>query len=318
MSAILKTARELERDIGTNIAALASRLGFAETTAGNVVRDLVMFGVARREGGDVFLTERMEDGRPISVLNQVRQVLRRHALTLRLEELPAGGILDQEDLVTILRRTQPTAGHSTKTWRVYGERIALWLSAAGYIVHGDSGWQLEDVGEPNLDALKRRSRDRLIFLAEAPPARTVEALIWLNKVGSASREKIKEQGFRNAVATLVSLRLVSIDHGTAQPLESNDTPLGAVWAAARRDPTLQTVVEIQRMYPKLPGAQLGAEIGRRYQRDWSPASQSRSGNAFRQWGGWLASGSDNRPAIPPRLDLTENDDPGDGQGSLFT
>ena len=297
LSALMTVASRLKNSEPRSIEELAKAAGVSEKTAGNIVRDMVMFGIAQRQDG-VVLDPALPSGDLPTVLSQLRKAMKRHALTARLESLPPGSVIHRAQIPTMLKELNPTAQHRQRTWEVYGEKMVRWLCAVGLLSPCDDGtFRLrQDAGGPRPDLVRRRSSGRRVFLADAPPERTVSALEWLMESGGRSHEEALAGGFRNAVYSLAALGLARRERNQHEPTTKEGVPaVDLVWEAARSDPTLALVREQFQADHSVESQEIALLLEDELGKDWSEASRVRIGNAMRRWAEWLESGTEGVP-----------------------
>jgi hypothetical protein len=320
LGALLLVAEQLRHGHGVPLSTLAVAASLSEKTVGNVVRDLRMFGIASGEHSAPTLDTALSSGESKPVLEKIREVLRRHALTSKLSKLEPGTAVSLGDIADELQRQNRGAVHRPETWQFYAERLAAWLTACGLLVaNGAGGWRREDTGAVMLSTQVRRARTRDLFTGEAPPGKVVEALEWLS--GSPrTYSEISTAGFRNAASVLTRYGIVSRGKDklfrVVREIRS-DGAKGTVWRAILEDGCITSVVEMVRAEPGIVGIEIGARIAESYSQKWSKASKTRNGNALRRWADWVlsADGSDGVP--PPPEGRTKRPSPDiAGQGLL--
>jgi len=302
MRTLLVLAGQLRSDSSQPIIALSEVAGVAPKTAGNIVRDLVMLGVAVRDGDAARLADGVEPGEE-PVLLKLRDALSRHALMGEIRSLPVGSHLSKGAIVSMLRAINPAAHHRRQTWDLYADRMLHWLHACGFIQHDDDhGWRWEDAGETNIEAIGPRRRPLGIFTASAPPEAAVEALAWFVQHGPASTSSADAAGYRNAVNTLGALGLLSSgEDGLTSRAEGDAAALtNAVWSSAMEDDLLTELRAWRSANPSASGAALGAQAARLAGAEWSKGSRMRHGNALRRWCAWLDAGTVDEPAPFPK------------------
>ena len=136
LDSFLRVAGTLSREMGLTSTELSKVSGLGEKTIGNVLRDLRMFGVASGSYSAPRLESEIRSGDPTEVLERVRRVMSRHALTLELTKLGEGVTVELDQIAGFLRSLNRTASHNAQTWTVYADRMAHWLVAAGLLVRG--------------------------------------------------------------------------------------------------------------------------------------------------------------------------------------
>jgi len=306
LKSLLRVAQALSKDEGRTLAQLTQVSGLGEKTVANVIRDLRMFGIAAGHLSAPLLDPEMPAATAESVLQRIRHVLSRHALTLRLSKMEPGARIGFDDMIAILKSANPAATHRMRTWRVYAERMGQWLCAAGLLVPaGKEGWIRQDTAAVSLPQQQDQRGARGPFMGEAPPRRVLEAAYWLAGRDSVSREDVKGAGHRNAFRVLSRFGIVrSTGDGAfpaARTLGSEADIVQAVWEGARNDSTLSEVVRFLEEHPTAHGEALGNMLEQLHKQQWSRGSRVRIGNGLKRWATWLLSarGPGEIPTPPP-------------------
>jgi hypothetical protein len=66
----------------------------------------------------------------------------------------------------------------------------------------------------------------------------------------------------------------------------------AVWQAVSAEEAVRLAVGMLRERPTVSGIDIGKKIGDHFSQQWSPASNTRIGNAIRRWAIWVIAGED--------------------------
>ena len=318
---VLKVGEQLNLEESKSFAELGKLCGLSEKTTVNVIRDLKMFGIATVESSKIKLADSMEASDQEKLLQRFRHVLRNHALTMRLSIQDLGEIITTENIIDLLKQINPTAQHQEKTWKVYAERMGHWLSVTGYLVESGNNWKFEDQGKVNLENINvnrktgRKIGGITIFIGDASPIKTIEALDYLRNNQPISSQEMKEKGFRNALAVLRALDVVRHELGRYLIAEltqhESKSSLEIVWDAACREKTIQLVINYLRDYPTATGKVIGKFLSQKFNRDWSVGSELRVGNGLRQWAVWVLFGKQQKqiPKPPGRIEVVPEDQP---------
>jgi hypothetical protein len=311
---MLAVAQLLDKEISQSHADLGRSVAISEKSVGNIVRDLTMFGIATGSQSQVRLSDDIDSSDPKVVLRRLRRVLRTHALTKSLSRYSVGTVLTTDNLIQALREVNPAAQHQQKTWKIYAERMAQWLSAVGYLEPvGDTGWKWEDRGEESIsptNALIRRYytrhpqryRENTLFIGDTSPSATVAALVWLISQPPQRWADNSAAGHRNGARTLLNLRLIRNEHGKYHVTTFGSRDMkgltASVWNAANKEPVMELVCRFLVEHPHANGQQVGEIVAQKYERKWTPASLQRIGSSLQQWGIWLIRGKDSGDELP--------------------
>ena len=302
---LLAIAEQLTHGEPRSFKELGQLVGIRATTAQNIVHDLVMFRVAQRSGSRAVLDPEISSADSSAVLARIRTVLKRHALYLALVAADEGDtVFGLGDLIDALRRSNPTAHHGSNTWKMYAERMALWLCTAGLLRTTSSGWMVRDHGGPvaPTEQLRRGKRGRAHrkgFQGEAPPEGVVDCLEWIRETPARTRSEVVGSGYRNALAVLARFGLVQVGSDGACELRQSEIvgqSQDVVWMAAWKDRTLQQIVEWLREEPTITGSRVGERLAQLAQESWKPQSRTRIGSGLLRWARWMAAGEPEGPA----------------------
>ena len=303
---------------------LGKAVGISEKSVGNIVRDLIMFGIAKGSQSQVALSDEVPSSDPKVILRWLRNSLKNHALTISLHRLEAKEVVTVQDIIDLLREINPAAQHQHKTWKMYAERMAQLLSATGFCEPIGEGWQIEDRGEESIsstNALIRRYytrhpqqyRENTLFIGDTSPYRTVQALEWILTQPPQDWRGIVKAGHRNGARSLINLRLIHNERGKYHLQISVDNIRHelneAIWLAVSKEPVMELVIELLHQKPTASGREVGELVASRYEREWTLASIERIGNSLRQWAAWLIDGraTDTVPEPPGRAESQIDD-----------
>jgi hypothetical protein len=324
LNTVLMIAKQLSKDSVSTYEQLSEIANISPSTVVNVVHDLVMFGVAKRDNSEVSLDERVTDSDTESILRRLRQTFLSHAVVLILRALPKGTIIDETKMIEILKQINPTAQHQGKTWKVYANRMVQWLTATGYIAPSQSGWATEDRGDINSDFAKISvgyySKEHF-FIGDSSPAYALKALEWLinNKTPVTSWSQFQENNLRNAAQTIRNLGIIVLYGGQyviTEKYRNYNSPLEILWVAALNEKTLKIAKRFMQENPSSSGRDLGKMLNKEFERNWSDTSIERIGNSLRQWAHWLILG-DVSDSIPDPLGARYKKSSNTKQQSLF-
>lgn len=299
LRAMLDVAGQLQHDHDTNLIDLTQGTSIGEGTVQNVIHDLLMFGVAAGSIDKLRLDERISSPEAIPILQRIRHVVRRHALTKALSKFDRGRVIRLDDVIDALKATNTAAQHRTRTWRLYAERMARWMEATGFLAKSHNGWVYYDRGNVSLPSKKMRRTG--VFLGEAPPSKVLEAMTWFASNDAQSMQAIKAAGFRNAAAVLNRFGLLEpAEAGTyvvSESAKSGDLPQ-VLWRAADSNDVIGQVIGYLQSYPNASRIDIAEFVRVALKQEWKEASLRRIGTGLWQWAIWIIRGRDLK-AIPP-------------------
>jgi DNA-binding Lrp family transcriptional regulator len=323
IDAIMRIALELDEAEGKCVSELAAKSKLSANTVRNILHDLEQFGVIRSEGASYCLDPHLRDISPRTVLTRIRLKFKRHALTELLRKHNVSKAASIEQIIQYLRTLNPTAQYHSRTWNTYAKKMALWLEILGLARKSPTGYMYEDSGDVKSDSVKRArgGRRQPVFLGDASPAKTIEALELL-KIQPQSQEFMLSQGFRNACAVLCRFGLVELTDGQGYRVLDVTYQFGSsvesVWVKAKEEPALEIVSAKLLESPMSSPLETGRLVAEHFSRDWKETSWQRIGNSLRQWSSWIMMppNSDGSISIPPGR-LTSEDRVGYECGDLF-
>jgi hypothetical protein len=258
-----------------------------------------MFGVATGSTARLRLDERVESSDAVHVLQRIRQVLRRHALTKSLAKFDHGRVIRLDDLIEALKATNRAAQHRARTWRLYAERMVRWLAATGFLAATEDGWVYFDRGSVSVPAPRKRRTG--VFLGEAPPSKVLEAVSWLAANGPQTAQAIKAAGHRNAVSVLLRFGLAQTTDRSVYALTKRaceGDPREAIWRAADSNDVIDRVARFLEVNPNASRVQIAEHMRLTMSPAWTPASKKRVGTGLWQWATWVIRGRDGN-GVPP-------------------
>jgi hypothetical protein len=299
IKAMLSEAEQLQHDHDTNLGELTRGTSIGEGTVQNIIHDLLMFGVATGSTDRLRLDERVESPDAVQILQRIRHVLRRHALTKSLSKFDHGRAIRLDELVEALKATNRAAQHHTRTWRLYAERMARWLVATGFLAPTRDGWVYDDRGSVSVPS--QRMRRTGVFLGEAPPSKVHDAMSWLMANGPQSAQAIKAAGYRNAVAVLLRFGIAQAANDAGYALTEQaraSEPLEVLWRAAEANEVVGRVVRFLETNPNASRVQIADHMRLSMIHAWTLTSKKRVGTGLWQWASWVIRGREGC-TVPP-------------------
>lgn len=290
ISSLLRLAWHLQHDEARDIPELAALVGITTGTAENVVRDLVMFGLANVSDGLVLLDSAVEGSEPQQILIKLRLSLRRHGLRRELAKMEEGAQVDSQTIIALLKELNSAAQHHARTWKIYADRMGSWLSATGYLIPTEGGWKVKDQGKVPDNVPFRRRSIAPVFIGDSSPAKTASAFEFLRNNSPRTAEEIRDHGFRNAVRILERFGLASHEKEVYRLTGDSSMNIDAakiILEAALTESTLKEACKYLTENPNVSGRAIGKMLNKEFHRDWTASSEMRIGNSIRQWAAWL-------------------------------
>jgi hypothetical protein len=265
-----------------------------EKTVWNIGADLVMLGLADRDGTSFKLGKNLKTNDEDILLNILRDKLGKHSLKLALFKKYPGKTISPAAIRGTFKECIPKAKFGEKTWTTYANRLTNYLIYSGYLIRAGSELVVQDSGSAILDrdGLARRGKQRgKVFSVSVSP---FAALTALNKIPQVGCKMICVK--RNELAVLKRFELVFVKNGEIYLNHVSISKSGgnkeAIWAAAKNESSLLRCIEIIRDNPEISWRELAGNISEEYSLNWSDGSRIRYGNILKQWSKWIKEGMD--------------------------
>jgi hypothetical protein len=303
INAMLKVGEVLNRESFQSSECIAKKTNLKDRTVWNIGADLVLFGVAERQGTSFKLHRDMADGAVRSVLSRIRKKVDKHSLKIELYRNHAGQTVSKSEITNELKACLPGETFTDKTWGIYTNRFSNILVMAGFLVRSGSRYTIQDSGSV-LSKVSTRSRSSEVFSPNASPARVCDAFELLRN--NANIDNANEAGYRNSIYVLRRFNLVELEGPIAK---INTEALGkfggfreAVWSSAKNEVAIIKSIEALRKKGDISGLELGTFISKEFGLNWQGTSKTRTGNALRKWANWIIEGieQDQIPEPPGR------------------
>jgi hypothetical protein len=303
VSSMIKVAKNLNNSTYLSAANVSKKCEIKERTVWNVGADLVMFGIAERNGTSFKLHRKITDVTDIALIQKIRDKLGKHSLKLALYKDNSGKIVDKDTIADTLKSSLPKARFSDKTWKIYTNRLITALVYSGYLIRTGTDLVVQDKGAPLADAGRAQRQGRakgLVFSATASPASTCETLLLIEE--NDDIEEIVANGYNNSLTVLSRFDLISIEGSKIKINSQSIMKYGgnkeAVWTSAKNEPAISRCIEKLNQEPNITGPELGDFVSSEYDKQWTSASKSRNGNSLKQWSNWIREGM-LESSIPP-------------------
>lgn len=308
--ALMSLARELKTDKFISSNDLVEKLAKTEKTILNIGSDLVMFGIAERDGSNFKLHSQLEDLTDFNCLTIIRKKLARHSFKLALYKSFSGKIVSHAQLLETFKSSMPKAPHSDNTWSVYSRRLAKYLQLTGFLVQTGQSFTVQDsaIVAVSIEQFKVRHKGKehsKVFAAAVSPYKTMQTFKIFKQEGNFA--KLEKQGHRNPLSVLKRFELIvknaddkySINNAF---IDKHGGEVEALWIATKNELSVQKCLEYMSTDCTLSGAKIGELIAKDFSLNWKEGSMLRSGNSIRQWSLWVKQGIEESiiPALPGR------------------
>ena len=280
----------INRPGGVTLGKLSTLLSINNRSAGNVVRDLQMFGLAERQGDRVVSTIdiKEEKGAFAMIARLIASTLDTHIFTILLRrDIAKGSTITEENLFKFFNEAFLYASLRDATKRVYTRRLTKYLTATHFLERVRSGWILIDelTGQLTLAPRVRGSGD---FLGDAPPERVLEVMQKLAK-SPVPRTDLNQSHLRNAAACAITLELAITRGGIVYMLKNTKDIEASLVRAVTNTRSFKIVSELIRKSPSISATEIGKALSEQFDLPWSDATNLRRGNALRKWVRWFQS-----------------------------
>ena len=305
LSSMLKVSNLLDNKRYMGAEEIANRTSLNERTVWNIGADLVMLGVAERNGTSFKHHRELVDCTEISILQKLREKFGKHALKLAMYKNRAGKTVDQDIVTETLKTCLPKAHFSDKTWATYSKKLSNFLFYTGYFVREGRQIVIQDIGITNIDRVgftRKGKKKGSVFSATASPASVFETLKIIEDTGDF--DAIISNGYRNSLTVLKRFELVSVNDKNVVlniPLINEfGGYMEAVWTSAKNEPVIAKCIKKINQEPNILGHELGEFISNEYNLNWTAASMQRNGHSLKQWSIWVKEGIVNSSIpVPP-------------------
>ncbi|WP_286300762.1 restriction endonuclease [Vibrio apostichopi] len=308
--ALMSLARELKFDCFTSSNDLVEKLQKTEKTILNVGSDLVMFGIAERNGSNFKLHSQVTELTDFNCLTIIRRKLARHSFKLSLYKQFAGQVVNHKQLLDTFKASMPKTGHSDNTWSVYSRRLTKYLQLTGFLVQTGQDYTIQDsaVAAVSTEQFKVRHKGKQrskVFSSTVSPHRAMQTFKAFQASGNFI--ELENQGHRNQLSVLKRFELIVLNDAGSYAInhaliDKHGGDVEALWIAAKNEPAVQKCIEYLSNDLSLNGAKVGELIANDFGLTWKEGSRKRGGNSIRQWSLWVKQGIEDSsiPSLPGR------------------
>lgn len=293
ITAMLKVGQVLEKDSFQTSEDIAQKTSLKERTVWNIGADLVLFGVAERQGTTFKLHRDMTSRTVRGILDRIRNKIEKHSLKIDFYRNYAGKTITKAEILSRLKDCVPSENFTDKTWGIYVNRFVNIFIQVGFLARSGPRFTVQDSGSV-VSTFSRRSRGSEVFSAMASPASVCDAFNRLRQNDDVANANA--HGYRNSISVLIRFNLVEIENGAAklnlQALAKFGGIQEAVWTSAKNEATISKCIELLKNNSEISGLELGDLVSEEFNLNWTDSSKARTGNALRQWANWINEGSE--------------------------
>lgn len=291
-SSLLNVCTKLKTSEFTDSVHIGSVVGLNEKTIWNIGADLVMLGLAERDGTTFKISKKLGSNDEGPILNLLRVTLGKHSLKVALFKNYSGKTISQDTVRETFKECIPKAKFGEKTWNTYSNRLTNYLIYSGYLLRAGNDLVVQDTGTAILDrdGLSRRGKQRgKVFSVSVSPFAALTAINSIPNSGTKI-ETIK----RNELSVLKRFGLVTVKNGdvflNSDSISKSGGAKEAIWAAAKNENSLLRCIEIVQDNPDISSKDMAAKISGEYKLNWSEGSKTRNGGILKQWSMWVKEG----------------------------
>lgn len=262
---------------------LGSKVGLTNSTIDNVMIDMVMFGLAKRENEKIYLiVENFE--RSVELL---WDFFKRHVMYITSQkELKSR--FTYYDFKELFIKNYSEKLLNDKTKNTYSGKIFNWFIRLNLIEEkeGDYFLTVPEMSKIKFDNERRRSRYGAtttgLFWGQTSPDKMLE--VW-NKIknGETSFSSLKSKGYRNAIEVLTTtLGIKRIDDKLVILKDLNE-----IFETINKSDTICFVKQLISENEKIRSLEIGERLNDKFHRKWTRSSKMRYGNALLSWSKFL-------------------------------
>lgn len=291
-SSLINICKMLKASEFTDSINLGENIGLHERTIWNIGADLVMLGLAERDGTSFKVSKKLGKNDEKSILNFLRETLAKHALKVSLFKNHSGKTISIDAVRETFKDCMPKVKFGENTRNIYSNRLTNYLVYTGYLLRAGNNLIVQDMGAPVLDieGLARRGKQRgKVFSVSVSPFATYKAICSIPNSGTTSHNI-----GRNELSVLKRFELVTVKNDiafkNADAISKSGGDKEAIWAAAKNEKSLLKCIEIMQDHPNINSKDIAARISDEYGLNWSDGSKIRNGGILKQWSLWIKEG----------------------------
>lgn len=264
---------------------LCNKVGLINSTLDNVMIDMVMFGLAKRESGNVYLT--------VASLEESIKLLwdffKRHIMYITSQK-ELRNEFTYDDFKELFIKTYDEKLLTDKTKNTYASKIFNWFIKLNFFEFKNGGYYVNnpDVSNIKFDNERRRSKSRYgamttgLFWGQTSPDKVIE--VWkLIKDGEDNYIALKNKGYRNAIEILTTT--ISVERrGDRLIILKN---LDEVFETINTSDTICYVKQLISEKDAIRSLEVGEKLNDKFHRKWQRSSKMRYGNALLSWSKFL-------------------------------
>lgn len=262
-------------------SSFQSIIGYKSSTIDNLMIDLVMFGIARKKDGIIYLNSVNES----DIIDSLVHFFQKHSIYIELTK-QYNGEFTYTDYFDLFDHVHSSNSVKAKTRQTYASKLLNWLLNLGLVTVKSGLYSLSAVpkkltfSDIGANTTTRRGGKRKIgeFWGLSSPKKMIEAYEIISKEQSSYSE-LRKAGYRNAMELLLATGGCRRDGDNIVTVKSLDEVLIFI----ERSSTIKCTQLVMGSNPSAKGLEVGERLNLEFNRNWLDSSKLRYGNALIQW-----------------------------------
>jgi len=262
---------------------LGSKVGLTNSTIDNVMIDMVMFGLAKRENEKIYLTAENLD----KSVELLWDFFKRHIMYI-ISQKQLKSKFTYEEFRELFTKCYSAKLLNDKTKNIYSAKIFNWFIRLNIMEEkkGEYFWRIPEISNMKFENERRRSRYGAtttgLFWGQTSPDKVME--VWDKiKNGENSFSSLKNKGYRNAIEILTTtLGVKRIDDRLVVLKELNE-----ILETINQSDTISFVKQLINENEKIKSLEVGERLNNKFHRTWTRSSKMRYGSALLSWSKFL-------------------------------
>lgn len=278
----------------TDISELSIKTSLGENTLDNIMIDLVMLGVVKKDKRMVTLLYKNAD----EISHCIQEFFGRHIVFTTLQKRK-NEKFNYSSFVETFTEIYNRNSINKKTKSAYCSKLLDWFIKLDMIVEENNditinieNYKTIDFNIPSNGRSFKRRRSEVgtfknnIYWPQCAPQKAIEVYQIIFS-GTTNRNELYKLGYRNIIGDLHSLRLIYFENNTA--IINKD--ISRLKEDVKELPNIQYAIEILAAKPKIKGREFGELVNNKFSRGWSDGTKLRYGRYLLKWANFVLSGN---------------------------
>lgn len=269
---------------------LSKKVNMKISTIENFLLDAVMFGIAKRQNGEISLIMQNEK----DIVITLRAFFYRHLLYIELKNTYLQDFTYQDYMEAFLK-VYEGSNITEVTKKTYASKLLNWFVNLGMVeVRSSTFYAIASVVQEELLIFKsvdRRTKYsdgeghvHTVFWGETSPDK-VESAYGLLQKKAMSYEELKKLGYRNAISVLWSFGGIRKENNMYYVSEE----LEEVYKNIENSETIVYAKKVLREDYGISEREMGRKLESEFRKQWKDGSRIRYGSAIRRWAKYFMS-----------------------------